>query len=253
MACADISAAMTPAEIAANVEQVRLRIARAATRAGRPASDITLIAVTKTVPAENVDAAFEAGVCDFGENYVREALQKQQAVAGVTHTESGLPRLLWHFIGHLQGNKVREIVGHFDLIHSVDSISLARDIARRSQLSGITTGILLEVKLDPADTKFGFDIEALPPAVQEIGQLQGIHLRGLMGMAPYSADSQQARPHFQRLYTVFNRLPRSMQQTLSMGMTADFEVAIEEGATHVRIGTAIFGKRYLRSTVPGEL
>jgi pyridoxal phosphate enzyme (YggS family) len=194
-------------------------------------------AVTKTRPPEQVLAAYTAGVRHYGENYVQEALTK------VACPELDLPNLVWHFIGHLQSNKVREVVGRFAMVHSVDTLSLARELARRAQKSGLEIAILLEVNLDPAGTKFGFEAEALPRAVAEVAHLQGVQLRGLMGMAPYGADPEQARPYFRQLYSRFRQLPPAAQQTLSMGMTGDFEVAIEEGATHVRIGTAIFGKR----------
>jgi PLP dependent protein len=228
---------MTAAEITANVAQVRARIAQAAERAGRNAEDITLVAVSKTMPPAQLVAAYSAGIRHFGENYV------QEAVAKVAAPELALPDIQWHFIGHLQSNKVREVVGRFAMIHSVDTVALAQEIARRAQRSGLTVPILLEVKLDPAATKFGFEPNALPEAVAAMMPLVGVRLCGLMGMASYGLDPEQSRPCFRELRQQFARLPVAAQQTLSMGMTGDFEVAIEEGATHVRIGTALFGKR----------
>jgi pyridoxal phosphate enzyme (YggS family) len=224
-------------EIAANVERVRARIAQAAERVGRATEDITLIAVSKTMPPEDVAAAYGAGVRHFGENYVQEAVSKLAAA------ELDLPDLQWHFIGHLQSNKVRDVVGRFTLIHSVDTVALAREIARRAQRAGVTVPILLEVKLDQAGAKFGFDPDRTSEAAAEVMPLAGVKLCGLMGMAPFGADPELSRPHFRLLRQRFTQLPAEAQQTLSMGMTGDFEVAIEEGATHVRIGTAIFGKR----------
>jgi PLP dependent protein len=228
---------MIQKQIARNIAQVRERIAQAAERAGRAAADITLVAVSKTRPAEDIAAAYAAGVYDFGENYVQEALAK----AGQPSLD--LPDMRWHFIGHLQSNKVREVVGRFALIHSVDSLSLAQALGQRATRFGQVADILLEVKLDPAATKFGFEPAATRVAVEQIGQIPGIRLRGLMGMAPYKPDPETARPFFQTLYSLFAHLPTEAQQMLSMGMSGDFEVAIEEGANMVRIGTALFGPR----------
>jgi pyridoxal phosphate enzyme (YggS family) len=228
---------MTASEIAANVMRVRERMERAALHAGRSAGEITLIAVSKTMLPEHLIAAYAAGVRNFGENYVQEALAK------VAQPALELPDIVWHFIGHLQSNKAREVVGRFALIHSVDSVALAGELARRSRPSGRAVPILLEIKLDPATTKFGIDPAGLPETVEALMQLEGVRLCGLMGMAPYGEAPEQARPYFRRLYALYEQLPQEARQALSMGMTGDFEVAIEEGATHVRIGTAIFGRR----------
>ncbi len=226
-----------PDSIAANIAAVRARIAQAAARAGRASNSVTLIAVTKTVDAARVQAAYQAGVRDFGENYVQEALAK------VGDPTLAWPDARWHFIGHLQTNKAREMTGRFALVQSVDSARLAEELARRARLAETVTPILLEVKLDAAESKFGLAPDDTLAVVERVLQIEGVELRGLMALAPFAPDPEAARPHFRRLRALFAQLPASAQQTLSMGMTGDFETAVEEGATHVRIGTAIFGRR----------
>jgi pyridoxal phosphate enzyme (YggS family) len=228
---------MAETEIAENIERIKARIAQAAARAGREADEVTLIAVSKTIPALRVAEAVEAGMRRFGESYV------QEAVAKVTDPLLQRSDMEWHFIGHLQSNKARDVVRHFDLIHSVDSLALAREIGRRAQQEGRTMPILLEVKLDPAPAKFGFAPDQVLDEAAQTAEIPGVELRGLMGMAPFTDRPEETRPAFKRLRALFDRLPAHARYTLSMGMTGDFEVAIEEGATHVRIGTAIFGKR----------
>ncbi len=223
--------------IAQNVGEIRARITQACERSGRNPSLVTLIAVTKTVDLPRIRAVHRAGVQDLAENYVQEALTKvgdpELADAGVR----------WHFIGHLQRNKVRDIVGHFALIHSVDSLALASEIGRRAEQIGRTMELLLEVKLDPIATKFGIAPEQTLATAQTVLNIPGVRLRGLMGMAPFGTNSEDARPAFRTLRTLFDQLPPEACQVLSMGMSSDFEVAIEEGATMVRIGTALFGSR----------
>lgn len=228
---------MTEEQITRNIALVRERIAQAAGRAGRAAEEITLVAVSKTLNAETVAFAYAAGVRDFGESYVQDALTK------VGQPPLDKPDIRWHFIGHLQKNKVREVVGRFALIHSVDSVALAQEIGRRAVRLGQSVDVLLEVKLDPAATKFGFAPDETLTLAEQVAQIPGVRLKGLMGMAPYATEPEAARPFFQNLYTLFAQLPPERRQTLSMGMSGDFEVAIEEGATLVRIGTALFGPR----------
>jgi pyridoxal phosphate enzyme (YggS family) len=228
---------MNAASFAERLADLRERMAQAATRAGRASEAITLIAVSKNVPVERMAEAYAAGVRDFGESYVQEALLK----IGQPPLHDATVR--WHFIGHLQRNKVKPVLAHFPLIHSVDSLGLAQEIARRAQNQQHQQNILLEVQLDPAGTKFGFAPEETLAAAEQIMALPGLRLCGLMGMAPYAANPEIARPYFRTLYTLFTRLPSEAQQHLSMGMTHDFEVAIEEGATLIRIGTALFGAR----------
>lgn len=220
--------------IADNVAHVQERIAQAAERAGRDPAGITLVAVSKMVEPARIREAVEAGIRDLGENYYQEAREKMTLLG---------PDIRWHFIGHLQTNKAKHVVGRFALVHSVDSEVLARELGRRAQAAGIVQPVLIEVKLDPATTKFGVEPDAAWSLVERVAQTSGLQLCGLMGMAPWGEKAEAARPHFARLRGLFERLPAECRQTLSMGMTADFEVAIEEGATLVRIGTAIFGRR----------
>jgi pyridoxal phosphate enzyme (YggS family) len=223
-------------QMAQNIARVRERMAQAAARAGRPVGTIALVAVTKTVEAERIVEAHHAGVHDFGENYVQEALAKMEALS------FDRQEVRWHFIGHLQRNKVREALGRFALIQSVDSLALAAEIGKRAQQSG-QADILLEVKLDPAATKFGIAPEQTLEVAAQVQEIAGVRMCGLMGMAPFASDPEAARPFFRRLSHLFDQLPQGARQILSMGMSGDFEVAIEEGATLVRIGTALFGQR----------
>ncbi len=218
------------------VERVQEQIASALARAGRT-DTVTLLGVTKTVSAERIAAAYHAGLRDFGENYAQEFRDKSNAPI------LQLPELRWHFIGHLQSNKVKEIVGKAAVIQSVDSVRLAREIGKRAVTLGTVAPVLLEVKLDGDAPKSGFAPEATADAAAEMSTIEGIAVRGLMGLAPYTTEPEQARPAFRTLYTVYSRLPETQRQILSMGMTGDYEVAIEEGSTLVRIGTGLFGPR----------
>ncbi|HZO90626.1 MAG TPA: YggS family pyridoxal phosphate-dependent enzyme [Chthonomonadaceae bacterium] len=229
---------MAEAKIARNIARVRERIAQAAARSGRPAEAVTLVAVTKTVEAARIAQAYAAGVRDFGENYLQEAFAK------LGQPPLDAPDIRWHFIGHLQSNKVKDVIGRFTLLQSIDSVPLAKEVGKRAQKAGIVQDILLEVKLDVSSgTKYGFAPEAVLEAAAQIGALPGLRLCGLMGMAPFSANPEQARPYFQHLRRLYVQLPPAAQRYLSMGMSGDFEVAVEEGANLVRIGTAIFGRR----------
>lgn len=224
-----------------NIELVQQRIRSACLRVDRDPNKVTLIAVTKTQPPDRIVEAYQAGIRHFGENYVQEALRK------IGQPPLDWPDACWHFIGHLQSNKARDIIPkdgvRFTLIQSVDSLSLASTLAHRARQSGLAAAILLEVKLDPGPAKFGFAPDTVLEEVGRIQELDGVVLNGLMGMAPFSSDPEMARPYFRQLRNLYTLLPEASQQVLSMGMTGDFEVAIEEGATHVRIGTAIFGPR----------
>jgi pyridoxal phosphate enzyme (YggS family) len=231
---------MTITPLAENLARIRERVARSAQRAGRREDEITLLAVSKTQPPERIQEAHTLGLCAFGENYVQEARAKLSSPLLQS------PTLEWHFIGHLQSNKAREVVGRFRFIQSVESISLAQEISKRAVQSALVQDILLEVKLDPTQTKFGLLPDALNAMVAQIEVLPGVRLQGLMGMAPYVRDPEEARPSFRTLYRCFRQLPASAQNTLSMGMSGDFEVAIEEGSTLIRVGTALFGERPTR-------
>ncbi len=220
--------------IADNVARVRERIAAAASRAGRSHEEITLVAITKTVDPSRIREAVEAGVLDLGENYYQEARDKIPLFG---------PEIRWHFTGHLQSNKAKYVAGAFALIHSLDSLPLAQEIGRRASARNRVQSVLIEVKLDPSDTKRGIAPEETLALAEQAAGIAGVRLCGLMGMAPYVIEPGEARPYFVRLRRLFEELPVENRQVLSMGMSGDFEVAVEEGATHVRIGTAIFGLR----------
>jgi pyridoxal phosphate enzyme (YggS family) len=218
-------------EIRANVDIVRQRIEHACQRAGRSPAEITLVAVTKTVEPPAVAAAFAAGISHFGENRVQEAVTKIEQLAALT------PHPTWHMVGHLQTNKAKKAVEIFDLIQSVDSIKLAEVLSQRTPK---TLPILLEVNIAGEDSKSGFSIDEVAPALETISGLPNIVIKGLMTIAPLVDDPEEVRPVFHKLRSLRDSLGL---EHLSMGMTDDFEVAIEEGATMVRIGRAIFGER----------
>lgn len=236
------------AELAARIERVEGRIAAAAERAGRDPAEVQLVAVTKTVPAHIVKAAWELGLTDFGENRVQEAIEKIPLVfPGTANARGSEPRAAWHMIGHLQRNKVKWVVPLFTLIHSVDSLRLAREIDKRAASAERRMPILLEVNVAGEESKFGFAPDGVAQLIPRIASLPHVAIQGLMTIAPLTADAESVRPYFRRLQRLRDELqatfPDIMWQHLSMGMTDDFEVAIEEGATLVRIGRAIFGER----------
>ncbi len=216
-------------DIERNIRQVESRIARAAERAGRSPQEIAIVAVAKGVGVGAIEAAIRAGIGHIGENRVQEATEK---IAGLSHL---VPAPTWHMVGHLQRNKVKTAVDIFDIIHSVDSLRLAQAISQRA-LKAVS--ILLEVNVSGEETKGGFSVAQLPQAAEEIGRLPNLEVKGLMTIAPMVDDPEQVRPVFRRLRQLGTGLGL---QELSMGMTDDFEVAVEEGATMVRIGRAIFG------------
>lgn len=222
-------------QIAENVTKVRARIAAAAERAGRQAQEITLVAVAKKQPVEAIRDALAAGVADIGENYVQETLSKREDLSPAEITA-----VRWHLLGHLQTNKVRQAVPAFDVIQSVDSVRLGIAAARQAVAIGKRLPALLQVHLGDEETKFGLPPAEALGAAAELAQIDGLDLQGLMGIAPFGVDPH---PHFALLRRLFEGLPPQNRRTLSMGMTGDFEAAIEEGATMVRIGTAIFGPR----------
>jgi pyridoxal phosphate enzyme (YggS family) len=216
---------------------IRARLAAAARRAGRDPADVTLIAVSKTHPAGRVSELLAAGQRDFGENRVQEALPKLAAVG---------PGPRWHLIGHLQTNKVASIVGKFELIHSVDSVRLIEELERRAGAAGLTQRILLQVNVAGEASKSGAPPEGLTELLTALERAPHLRAEGLMTIPPFDLDAEAARPHFARLRALLENIPASAAFTprhLSMGMSGDFEVAIEEGATLVRVGTALFGAR----------
>ena len=219
--------------------RVRERIARAAERAGRSADDITLIAVSKTFDSTTVQQAVDAGARDLGENRVQEAIAKVGVVQGEAR---------WHLIGHLQSNKARQAVEAFDVIHTIDSNQLADRLDRIAGDLGRRPSVLVQVDLAHEPTKSGADESELPAIVEALESASHLEFRGLMTLPPFFDLPEQARPYFRKLREILEGLnrDRSTDQRLtelSMGMTNDFEVAIEEGATMVRVGTAIFGVR----------
>ena len=217
--------------IADRIAGVCARIEAACGRAGRSADEVTLIAVTKGFSAEAVRQAFNAGQRDFGENRAQEAAEKLPALSDIR------PAATWHMIGHLQTNKVKTVLGLFDIIHSVDSFHLAKALSRRAPH---TVPAFLEVNAASESTKYGFTMTELPLEFELISRLPNIDVQGLMTVAPIGSDPEDVRPVFRRLREAAEALgPRQ----LSMGMTDDFEIAIEEGATHIRVGRAIFGER----------
>jgi len=217
-----------------NLDGVRERVARAAERAGRRAEDVLLIGVSKTVPVERVRLGVEAGLAALGENRVQEAKEKIKVL--------GRP-VPWHLIGHLQTNKVRDAIELFDVIHSLDRVELAQELERRAATRGHVVEALLEINVADEPSKSGFAPDALDAALQTIGGLTHVRVRGLMAIPPIVERAEDARPSFQ---TLRRFAERHGLKELSMGMSADFEVAIEEGATMVRVGTAIFGARPAR-------
>jgi pyridoxal phosphate enzyme (YggS family) len=224
--------------VAERWREVTARVAAACERAGRSASDVAIVAVSKTQPAAAIREASAAGATDFGENYAQELAAKDAELAGA------LPGLRWHFIGRLQRNKVRLIAGRVALIHAVDSVELAGEIARRA--GSAPQPILLAVNLAGEASKGGATAESAPAIAAALAGTAGISLDGLMTMPPPVDDPEASRPHFAALRALRDRLADQLGRplpVLSMGMSHDFEVAIACGATHIRIGTAIFGSR----------
>ncbi|MBV8518306.1 MAG: YggS family pyridoxal phosphate-dependent enzyme [Acidobacteria bacterium] len=217
-------------EIRANVADVEARIAAACARAGRKRSDVRLVAVTKTFPASDVEHAIAAGMSDVGENKVQEARDKQPEVHGAAR---------WHLIGHLQSNKAKDAVRLFDVIQTVDSFELAEKLARHAEAARKTQDVLLQVNIGRETQKSGAEIDDVPALARRMAGLQSIRLRGLMAIPP-AGEPEAMRAFFRELRAMRDDLGLD---ELSMGMTDDFEVAIEEGATIVRVGRAIFGSR----------
>lgn len=222
------------------LETVHDRIQAAARACGRDPASITLVAVSKTISTERVKTAIEAGVTILGENYVQEARDKISALSAY--------HIGWHFIGHLQSNKAKYAVRLFDLIHTVDSVKLAQELDKQAKKNDKVQPILIQVNISAEATKSGADPEAIFNLLRRISPFENISVRGLMTMPPFFDDPDRARPYFAALREMRDRIiqeniPNIRMDELSMGMTGDFEVAIAEGATLVRVGTAIFGAR----------
>jgi pyridoxal phosphate enzyme (YggS family) len=229
-----------PGDIPSRLQEIRARIGEAAGRAGRPAADVRLIAVSKTFPIEAVRAAYHAGQRDFGENRVQEAVLKIGQAADLDIT--------WHLIGHVQSNKAKKAAEQCAWIHSVDSVDLLRRLEAAAGAAGRTVDALIQVDLALEATKYGAPLGLVPDILSQASRCTAVRVRGLMLLPPIAENPEDARPWFRRLRDERDRLlasgvPASLLRDLSMGMSHDFEVAIEEGATIVRVGTAIFGER----------
>lgn len=225
--------------LAQNFKEVEEKITEACKRAGRDRKEVTLIAVSKTKPVEMLQEAYELGTRVFGENKVQEIVDKYDA----------LPEdISWHMIGHLQRNKIKYIIEKVDLIHSVDSVRLAEAIEKEAAKHDVIANILIEVNVAKEDTKFGLMIEEVEEVIEKISKFPHVRVKGLMTIAPYVENSEENRPHFQRLRKLSvdidsKKFDNVTMSILSMGMTNDYEIAIEEGATMVRVGTGLFGAR----------
>ena len=222
-----------------NIEEVRSRIENACRKAGRDPSEVTLIAVRKTMPVEDLLRARELGMKHFGENKVQEIVDKYDQI----------PKdQTWHMIGHLQRNKVKYIIDKVAMIHSVDSLRLAEAISKEAVKKDVVMPVLIEVNVAGEESKFGVSPDDVKPLVKEISVLPNIRVKGLMTIAPFVENGEENRPVFRRLREISvdiaqENIDNVCMNVLSMGMTVDYDVAVEEGATMVRVGTAIFGKR----------
>lgn len=223
-----------------NIENVERKIQAACDRSGRKREDVLLLAVSKTIDVPRIKEAVECGLTSLGENKVQEIMDKYEPMGeGVK----------WHLIGHLQTNKVKYIIDKVELIHSVDSLKLAEEISKRAKAKGITANILLEINAAGEESKFGLKPEECEEAVREISVLDNIKIRGLMTVAPNVENPEENRIYFKQMKQLLvdinsKKIDNVNMTELSMGMTGDYEVAIEEGATIVRIGTGVFGARY---------
>ncbi len=230
---------LTAEEISANLAHLQDNIEKACAKAGRDPKEVTICAVSKLKPVEDIKAAMDAGQLLFGENYVQEIVQKYETL--------GTPPE-WHMIGHLQRNKVKYIIDKVTLIHSVDSLSLAAQIEKEAAKHDLVMPVLLEVNIAGEESKWGFTKSETLDAAKEIGALPHVKVAGLMTSAPYTEDAETNRVHFRNLKALYDKLaganlPGVEPTILSMGMTGDYVVAVEEGSTMVRVGTGIFGAR----------
>lgn len=222
-----------------NYRAIEEKVEKACLRAGRKREDVTLIAVSKTKPVSMIQELLPLGVRDFGENKVQELTEKEEL----------LPKdIRWHMIGHLQRNKVKYVVGKACMIHSVDSLRLAEEISKEALKKQVSVPVLIEVNVAGEESKFGVSVQEAPSLVEQICCLPGIEVKGLMTIAPYVEDPEENRTVFRNLRKLSvdireKNFDNVAMDILSMGMTGDYEVAIEEGATHVRVGTGIFGER----------
>ncbi|MDD3222234.1 MAG: YggS family pyridoxal phosphate-dependent enzyme [Clostridia bacterium] len=228
-----------------NVDDVESRVQAACSRAGRKREEVTLIAVSKTKPVSAIYEVMETGIKDYGENKVQELCDKIDIIK---------EPLNWHMIGHLQRNKVKYIVDKVKLIHSVDSLRLAEQISVEAQKKSVETDILIEVNVAEETSKFGLSTDEVVQLVRDIAKLPAVHIKGLMTVAPFTDNPEDNRPYFKNLKQLAvdiagKNIDNVTMNELSMGMTGDYEVAIEEGATMVRVGTGIFGARIYAKNV----
>lgn len=231
---------LSPKEFDLNFAAVNERIEKALEKSGRKREDITLLAAIKTVDAESVNYAINKGISFIGENKVQEFLSKDHLINPDAHR---------HFIGHLQTNKVKDIIEKVELIHSVDSLKLANEISKSAVKKNIKMDILLEVNIGDEDSKWGFTPENLEENLREISVLEGVCVKGLMAIPPICEDMEDNRKYFRQMHKLFidigaKNIDNSSMEILSMGMSDDFDIAIEEGSTLIRLGTALFGRRY---------
>ena len=226
-------------KIADNIKMIEEEKAAAAIRSGRRPEDVLLCAVTKNHTPEEMNEAIDAGVTDIGENRVQEILEKYENVKKVN----------WHMIGHLQTNKVKYIIDKVDMIHSVESLRLAEEINKRAAAKNLVMDVLVEVNMADEESKFGVKPEEVEAFLHDLSQLPNIRVRGLMTVAPFVENPEENRVYFRKMRELLvdmngKKIDNINMDTLSMGMTGDYEVAIEEGATIVRVGTGIFGERF---------
>jgi pyridoxal phosphate enzyme (YggS family) len=236
---------MTSEELSKNISNIYRRISHAAMRAARDPEDVKLVAITKTVDIDRIKESIDWGLRVFGENRVQEARDKIEELSRLSTIDYGLPTISWHLVGHLQRNKAKIAVELFDLIHSVDSIGLAEELNKYAEKINKVQGVLIQVKLSEEETKHGVSKEGVMDLIRALSEMKNLKLEGLMTMPPFFDDPEMARPYFKRLRELRDETEKIgfKLPELSMGMTNDFEIAIEEGATMVRIGTGIFGER----------
>ena len=226
--------------IHSNLEIINSRIGVSAEKSGRDPGEITLVGVSKRISNELIIEGIQSGLINLGENYAQEFRDKYEIL------NPDYNKVIWHFIGHLQKNKIKYVIGKMALFHSLNSISLAEEIDKRAALLGIKVNMLIEINTSGEESKTGITFEESDKLLEHAGQLKNIKIKGFMTMAPYSVDPEDARPYFSKLKQYRDsKLPDYPDAIeLSMGMSGDFEIAVEEGATIVRVGTAIFGERH---------
>lgn len=239
---------MNEINIAKNAEQIRERIFRHAVASGRDPSDIRIICVTKNVDIERIKAALKCGMTEFAENYAQEFRDKYRHLQGYND------KLRWHYIGRLQKNKIKYLTGKVIMIHSVDSVDLAEEINKRYAREKLISDVLIEVNIAQEENKGGVAISESEAFVAETAKMKNLKVRGFMTMAPYYDNSEDARPFFRELRSLRDSISRSFSDVkeLSMGMSNDFHIAVEEGATMVRLGSSLFGTRNYSNTKKGE-